>query len=154
MSVSGESNSNIGNRDNKVPRDPKRLRRRFYLITVIILAVVFATAAILFEYQATSFVEMNVLGSSHSSLIITHDSQTVSLSPSENATIELPPHTNITVQASLSPPYGAVQWNVSGVSFVPTGDDTITLMTGAGGSSIQLSIVAETTTTSSNSASG
>ena len=47
----------------------------------------------------------------------------------------------MTVYAKPDPTYRAVGWNTSGAPVIETGNDSISLMTGAGGDTIDVAVV-------------
>ena len=123
-------------------RDTRRIRRKLYLITAAVVLAIFVSAAVLFEYQSVTFVRMDVAGTAYASFTVTHDSMSVQLPANQSVTVVLPTHTNVTVYAHPDPTYRVVGWNTSGAAVViKTGEDSISLMTGAGGDIIDVSVV-------------
>lgn len=117
-----------------------RPRRKFYIITAVVLIVIFASAALLIEDIGYTYVNIQVVGNSKVSFVISYDSSTTSLAPSENATVEVLPHVNVTVTATVASPYAIQKWDISGVTFTQKGEDSVDFVTGSGGSVVQVSV--------------
>jgi hypothetical protein len=125
-------------------RDTKRRRRKFYLITAAVMLVVIGSAAALFEYQNVTYVHMNVGETNYATFTVAHGSMSVSLPADQSVTVELPAHTNVTIYATPEATYRVVGWNTSGAPVLKTGHDSVSLMTGAGGDTIDVSVVLAT----------
>lgn len=119
---------------------PATNRRRFYIITAIVLVAVLGSALFIVEYLDYSYANIQVLGNKETSFTISYDSTSTSLTPSENATVEVLPHANVTVKAQVASPYDIVRWDVVGVSFSQEGPDSINFVTGAGGSVVHIAV--------------
>src|SRR6185437_15114618 len=122
-------------------RDTKPMRRKYYLITASVVLVIFVAAAFLFQYQNVTFVRMDVAGTAYATFTVAHDSTSVSLPAAQSVTVELPAHTNVTIYANPDPAHRVVGWNTSGAPVLKMGKDSISLMTGAGGDTIDVSVV-------------
>ena len=105
--------------------EANRNRRKFYIITA---------------YIDLSYVKINVVGNSSTSFAISYDSTNATLPTSESATVEVLPHVDVTITATVTPPSTIVRWDVSGATFTQRGQDSITFVTGGGGSAIQISV--------------
>jgi hypothetical protein len=125
----------------------KARKRKFYIVTVLILVAVIGSAAVIVEYVDSSYVSIEVIGSSHASLALSYDSTSVTLSASENATVEVLPHASLTVTADPVSPYTVVHWDVSGPTATQEGQNSVVFQTGQGGGVIHVS--AELATNSS-----
>lgn len=117
-----------------------RNRRKFYIITAIVLVAIIGTAVFITAYIELSYVKIDVAGNSSTSFAISYDSANATLPSSESATVEVLPHVDVTITAIVTPPSTIVRWDVNGATFTQTGQDTITFVTGGGGSTIQISV--------------
>ena len=115
-------------------------RRRFYIITVIVLVAVLGSALFIFEYLQYSYVSIQVLGNKETSFTVSYDSTTASLSPAQNATVEVLPHANVTITAHVASPYSVVKWDVAGTTFTQKGQNEVNFLTGGGGAVILVSV--------------
>jgi hypothetical protein len=115
-------------------------RRRFYAITAVVLVAILGTAVFIVEYIDDSYVKIEVTGARNTSLVLSYDSTSLTLSPSENATVEVLPHANVTVTADPAAPYTVVHWDVIGVTAIDKGNDSVDFLTGQGGSAIRVSV--------------
>ena len=114
-------------------------RRKFYIITGLVLITIIGTAIFIVAYMNYSYVKIEVVGSSSTSFVLAYDSISTPLSASENATVEVLPHANVTITASPTAGYTVVRWNVSGVTFTQKAPDSINFLTGQGGTAIRVS---------------
>lgn len=124
--------------DSKTTPAPKR--RRFSLIMVVALLIVFGVAVAILEYGTVTTVSLDITGSPHAYFVVAHGSTNVTLPEDQNSDVQIPQHTNITVYAFPDSSYQVASWNVSPVSITPVGPDSIQLLTGADGSTIRLSV--------------
>ena len=115
-------------------------RRKFYIITAVILIVIFASAALLIEDIGYTYVNIEVVGNSKVSFVVSYDSSTTSLTPSENATVEVLPHANITITATVASPYAIQKWDISGAAYSQKAQDSVNFVTGPGGSAVKVAV--------------
>jgi hypothetical protein len=115
-------------------------RRKFYIITAVVLIAVVGIAVFITEYVEYSYVKIEVVGNSSTSFVLSYDSTSASLSPSENATVEVLPHADVTITATVSAPYSILRWDVIGVTPTQNGPDSIHFLTGSGGQTILVSV--------------
>ncbi len=120
--------------------EANRNRRKFYIITAVMLVAIIGTAVFITAYIDLSYVKINVVGNSSTSFAISYDSTNATLPTSESATVEVLPHVDVTITATVTPPSTIVRWDVSGATFTQRGQDSITFVTGGGGSAIQISV--------------
>jgi hypothetical protein len=120
--------------------ETKARRRRFYIITALVFVAILGIAVFIVVDLEFSYAKIEVTGNSQVSFTVSYDSTTASISPSENATVEVLPHVNVTVTATVSAPYAIAHWNVTGAVSYQRGPDAIDFLTGAGGSTVQLSV--------------
>ncbi|MDG6926381.1 MAG: hypothetical protein JRN09_07480 [Nitrososphaerota archaeon] len=115
-------------------------RRQFYVITALVFAAILGIAVFIVADLEFSYAKIEILGNSQVSFVISYDSTSATISPSENATVEVLPHVNVTVTATVSAPYTVIHWDVVGAVPQQKGPDAIVFLTGAGGSTVQLSV--------------
>ena len=117
----------------------RQRRKRFYVITVVVLIAILGSAIFIVEYFDNSYVKIVVTGTSHSSFVISYDSTSVTLSASENATVEVLPHANLTITAIPATSYAVAHWDVNGANVTQRSQDTINFLTAQGGTTIHVS---------------
>jgi hypothetical protein len=122
-------------------------RRRFYIITVVVLVTIIGSAALIVEYVDGSYVRIEVTGTSKASFVVSYDSTSVTLSASENATVEVLPHVNVTITASPASQYAVVHWDISGATAAQKGQNSVDFLTGQGGSVVDVSAELATNST-------
>lgn len=127
-------------------QEPSR-KRRFYVVTVVMLAAVIGSAALILAYVDSSYVRIEVAGNSHASFVLSYDSTSVTLSASENATVEVLPHANVTITAIPVSPYAVVRWDISGTTTTRIAQNAVSFPTGQGGSTIHISAYLATNST-------
>jgi hypothetical protein len=115
-------------------------RRKFYIIAAAILIAVIGTAVLITAYVDYSYVKIEVVSNSSTTFVVSYDSTSVTLTPSENATVEVLPHANVTVTATIASPSVILRWDVSGATPTQKGPDAIYFVTGDGGTTIQVSV--------------
>jgi len=123
-----------------VQAPPKPKNRRFTLMMVLALLIIFGSAAVLLEYSNATTVNMTVTGSTYAYFAVVYGSTNATLPEAQNAVVELPPHANITIYAYADPSYQVVGWSVSGAQITRTGQNSISIETGSTGSTIALSV--------------
>lgn len=116
---------------------------------VIGLLIVFGSTLALFEYSNYTIINMSVTGSPHVYFDVVYGSTNVTLPEAQNAVVQVPPHASIIVYAYPDPSYYVVSWKVSGAEVTDTGQDSVGIETGAGGSSIALAVVLSNNSTNS-----
>ncbi|MGA2663856.1 MAG: hypothetical protein ABSF83_02830 [Nitrososphaerales archaeon] len=116
-------------------------RRRFYALTAAILLVVAVVAVAILVYTEDSYVKVEVTGTDAAYFTLSYDSTQATIPYSQNYTIEVLPNANATLVAHPNATYAVVRWETSGADVLGTGNDTINFLTGAGGSTIQISVV-------------
>jgi preprotein translocase subunit SecY len=116
-------------------------RRRFYVITVAVLLAIFLFAAVILVYTEQSYVKIEVTGTNQAYFVLSYDSTNVTIPLSQNITVEVLPSANVTITAHPNATYSVSSWHTSGAEVLRTGNDTISLLTGQGGSTIQVSAV-------------
>jgi hypothetical protein len=114
-------------------------RRKFYTITVVVLAAIIGSAALIVVYVDDSYVRIEVSGTSKASFVVSYDSTSAPLTASENATVEVLPHVNVTITADPVAPYEVVSWQVSGATAVKVGQNSVDFLTGPSGSLVRVS---------------
>lgn len=115
-------------------------KRKFYIITTVVLITIIGTAVFITAYVELSYVKINVVGNSSTSFVVSYDSTSATLPSSESATVEVLPHVNVTITATVTAPSSILRWTISGVAFTQRGQDVISFVTGGGGSVIQVSV--------------
>lgn len=125
-------------------------RRRFYIITVAVFLTIILFAAIILVYTEDSYVKVEITGTSHAFFVLSYDSTNVTIPSAQNVTVEVLPHANVTISAHPDAPYDLLRWNTSGAKILGTGNDTISLLTGQGGDTIQVSAVLVTKSSGSS----
>ncbi len=115
-------------------------RRRFYVITALVFAAILGIAVFIVVDLEFSYAKIEIVGNSQVSFVVSYDSTSATISPSENATVEVLPHVNVTVTAMVSAPYTVIHWDVAGAVPHQKGPNAIVFLTGAGGSTVQLSV--------------
>ncbi len=115
-------------------------KRKFYIIAAAILVAVIGTAVFITAYIDYSYVKIEVVSNSSTTFVVSYDSTSAPLTPSENATVEVLPHANVTITATVTSPYVILHWDVSGATPTQKGPDTIYFSTGGGGTTIQVSV--------------
>ena len=119
---------------------PAKNRRKFVIIMVAALLIVFGVAIAILEYGNLTTVSMDVAASPHAYFVVAHGSENVTLPEDQSAVVQLPEHTNITVYVFPDPSYQITSWSVSPVSVTYLGPNVIQLVTGSDGSSIKVSV--------------
>jgi hypothetical protein len=117
------------------------MRRRFYIITAAVMAIIFLFAATLVVYTDYSYVKIEVTGTNQAYFVLAYDSTNVTIPSSQSVTVEVLPNVNVTITAHLNATYSLSNWHVSGAEVLTTGNDTVSLLTGKGGSTIQVTAV-------------
>lgn len=120
-------------------------RRKFYTITVAVLLAIFLIAGAILVYTEDSYVKIEIAGTDHAYFVLAYDSTNVTISSSQNATVEVLPNANVTITAYPNATYSLLSWRTSGADVLRTGDNSISFLTGKGGSTVQISAVLETT---------
>lgn len=116
-------------------------RRRFYAITAAVLLAMFLIAGAILVYTEDSYVKIEVMGTSHAYFVLAYDSTNVTIPSSQNATVEVLPSVNVTITAYPNATYSLQSWHTSGADVLRTGNNSISFLTGKGGSTIQISAV-------------
>ena len=114
-------------------------KRRFYIITAVILAAIFLVAGGIVVYIDDQYVNVQITGTPNASFVLAYDSSNVTLPVSQGATIAVLPHANVTITAVLGPSYTVSRWDVTGAGFHLDGSDEIDFLAGPGGSTIRIS---------------
>jgi hypothetical protein len=114
------------------------MRRRFYIITVAVMTIIFLFAAILVVYTEDSYVKIEVTGTNEAYFVLAYDSTNVTIASSQGLTVEVLPNVNVTITAYPNATYSLSNWHVLGAQVLSTGNDTISLLTGKGGSTVQV----------------
>ena len=120
-------------------------RRRFYAITAAILLAIFLIAGVMLVYTEDSYVKIEITGTNHAYFVLAYDSTNVTIPSSQNATVEVLPNANVTITAYPNATYTLLSWYTSGADVLRTGNNSISFLTGKGGSIIQVSAVLSTT---------
>ena len=115
-------------------------RRKFYIIAAAILVAVIGTAIFITAYIDYSYVKIEVVSNSSTTFVLSYDSTSATLAPSENATVEVLPHANVTITATIASPSVILRWDVNGATPTQKGPDAIYFVTGNGGTTIQVSV--------------
>jgi hypothetical protein len=113
--------------------------RRFALITLVALLIVFGVAVGIIEYGNATTVSMDITGNPHAYFVVAHGSANVTLPEDQNAVVQLPQHTDITVYAFPDASYHVTGWTVS-LPTTTTGQNYIELVTGSDGTTIKVSV--------------
>ena len=121
-------------------------QHKFYLITIAIFVAIglFVTATFVSTYY--SVVSIEVTGSSRAYFVLSYDSTNATIPFSRNVTVDVLPHVDVTIAAYLNSSVTLSSWRVSGAQVVGTGNDTVIIMTGQGGSTVKVTAVLETGT--------
>jgi hypothetical protein len=117
------------------------IRRRFYIITIAVLLIIILFAAIIVVYTEDSYVKIEITGTNHTYFVLSYDSTSVTIPTSQNVTVEVLPHANVTISAHPDPQYDVINWSTSGAIVLETGNNTISLLTGQGGDTVNVSAV-------------
>jgi hypothetical protein len=117
------------------------MRRRFYIITAVVIAIIFLFAAILVVYTEDSYVKIEVTGTNEAYFVLAYDSTNVTIASSQTLTVEVLPNVNVTITAYPNATYSLSNWRVSGAQVLSTGNDTVSLLTGKVGSTVQVTAV-------------
>lgn len=115
-------------------------RRKFYIIAAAILLAVIGTAVFITAYIDYSYVKIEVVSNSSTTFVVSYDSTSATLTPSENATVEVLPHVNVTITATVTSPDVILRWEVSGATPTQKGPDAIYFVTGGGGTTVQVAV--------------
>ncbi len=119
--------------------DPKR--RRFYVITAAVMAIIFIFAGTLVVYTEDSYVKIEFTATSQAYFVLAYDSTNATIPSSQSVTVEVLPNVNVTITAHPNATYSVSNWHISGAEVLTTGNNTISLLTGKGGSTVQVTAI-------------
>lgn len=124
-------------------------RRKFYLWTIGVFAVMSLFVAAVFVYTDYSYVGVKITGSSSAYFVLSYDSTNATIPFSQNITVDVLPHADVTVAAFPNSTVILSSWKVSGAQVVGAANDTVTFLTGQGGSTVRVTaiLVARTNST-------
>lgn len=116
-------------------------RRKFYLVTIGVFVVMLLFVAAVFIYTDYSYVGVKITGSSSAYFVLSYDSTNATIPFSENITVDVLPHADVMVAAFPNSTVMLSTWKVSGAQVVSAGNDTVTFLTGQGGSTVRVTAV-------------
>jgi hypothetical protein len=119
--------------------DPKR--RKFYLVTIGVFVVIALFVAANFIYEDFSYVGVKITGSRDAYFVLSYDSTNTTIGFSQSVTVEVLPHADVTVAAFPNSTFTLSGWSVSGAQVLNTGNDSVTFLTGQGGSTVRIAAV-------------
>jgi hypothetical protein len=116
-------------------------RKKFYLVTIGVFAAMLLFVAAVFIYTDYSYVGVKITGSSDAYFVLSYDSTNTTIPFSQNFTVDVLPHADVTVAAFPNSTVTLSSWKVAGAQVLSTGNDTVTFLTGQGGSTIRVTAV-------------